>query len=81
MAPFKKIKVNWMEDSSHRITCHLNDGGMMAADSYIGRIYLANGKWFSIVKDSEDIVEHDHIRDAKKRVEDSVDGEQVNVWD
>lgn len=83
--PSPKVKINWMEDSSRKQSCHLNDGGLMAVDSYVGHIQaMAIGdqvRWVVTLRGAEKVIEFRSWAQAKKYVEDSVNGEPVSEWD
>ena len=79
--PPSKIKINWMEDAYGKQSCHLNEGGLMAKDSYVGHVFFRNDKWCSVLKDCDTITEHRTLELAKRRVQDSVNGEPVGLWD
>jgi hypothetical protein len=79
--PPSKTKINWMEDAYGKQSCHLNDGGLMAKDSYIGHVVFRDGKWCAVLKGSDELIPCNNLAAAKAYVQDSVGGEPVDIWD
>lgn len=74
-----KTKINWMEDAYGKQSCHLNTSGM-AKDTYVGHIFHRDGHWWSYLKDGTE-TKHPSMKLARKHVQDSVNGEPIDVWD
>lgn len=72
-----KIKITWSSDSSGVASCHLNDGKMTRAESYVGHVFLKGNEWWSKHKDGTEHGPHRSMMGARLDVERSVNGEPV----
>lgn len=77
----KKVKINWIEDAYGNQTCHFNEGKMMAVDSYIGTVCFRDGSWQATLKGAEKMLACKNLASAKQYVQDSVDGEPLDIWE
>lgn len=79
----KQLFVHWWEDSSMRKTCHRNEPGLTAVESFLGEIRgnLMDGYHYRL-KDQDDwIGPFSNGEKVMRALEAAVGGKVLNTWD
>lgn len=79
----KQLFVHWWDDSSLNRTCHRNEPGLTAAESFLGKLKGNDlDGWFYQLRDSQDWVgPFNHLEKVMRALEKAVGGKILSTWD
>ena len=78
-----RMFVHWWEDSSRRVTCHRNERGLTAAESFLGEVKGCDldGWYYRLANSEEWVGPIKYGMDVRRALEKAVGGVQINAND